>query len=245
VCNEVPPEPHGDQDKCAVYSIGIGDLPLFDISSERDKGCKVRSFDPTVKRPDVWPNSIKFHAIGLSGEDKMDDAEMPVGTLKSLKGLHKEQSEGMYILKVDCEGCEWAAFTQIIKEEGPLALAKYDQVMFEIHVGWGQYSPQRAMSLVALLFNADFQPYWRHFNPWSIAGTSDLLEPIRELYGDELAEEYRASETSFARLGKEFQTYKPEDRHYWINHVQPDKIFCCWEGAYVRADALAVPAKGD
>lgn len=244
VCKEVPAKPV-DQDKCLVYSVGIGGLPEFDVAAEREKKCKVRSFDPTIERPAMMPPSIAFHKLGLSGEDDVSNEQMPVAKLSTLMDMHKEKGQHAYIVKVDCEGCEWDAFTQILQEEGPMALAGYDHVLVEVHMGWLNWTPAKSVALIALLHNAGLQPYWKHFNPWSIArgDTSGLLEQVRSLFGNDLAEEYRASTESFLRLGKEFKTYTAEYQSMWQHHVQPNMMFCCWEYAFFNPNSPSATKK--
>lgn len=234
VCKEVAAKPQGGQDKCLVYSVGIGGLPEFDIAAEAEKGCKVRSFDPTIERPNAMPASIAFNKIGLSGEDDLTNSNMPVGTLKKLMELNKEAGQHAYIVKVDCEGCEWDAFAQLLQDEGPMALANYDHVLIEVHMGWLKYTPQKAVAMIALLHNAGLGMYWKHFNPWSITSgdTTKLLDTVRTVYGDDMAEQYRASEQTFLRLGREFGTYKEEYKEFWQHHVRPDHMMCCWEFAF-------------
>ena len=93
-----------ESDHCTVYSVGIGGLPRFDIDLN-SAGCAVRSFDPTVERPKDMPESIRFKKLGLSGKVARD-ASMPVTTLTDMMTENNEKGESLYILKVDCEGCE-------------------------------------------------------------------------------------------------------------------------------------------
>lgn len=119
-----------------------------------------------------------------------------------------------------------------------MALANYDHVMIEVHFGWLNYTPQKAVAMIALLHNAGFQPFWRHFNPWSLArgNTKNLLGHVRDIYGENVANQYEASESNFARLGREFGTFKEEKKGMWKHHVRDGHMLCCWELAFWRAD---------
>lgn len=247
VCNSVSSKPPVPGDQCVVYSVGIGELPEFDIAASQEAGCVVRSYDPTINKPQGLPDGVTFHKVGLSGTDRLSSGEsMPVGKLSTLKKEHGDQDKHIYVLKVDCEGCEFEAFSQMLVEEGPLALLKYDHVMFEIHFGWDGYTPQRAMALIALLHNAGYRRYWDHFNPWSIArgDTDKLLGTIRGLFGDEVAGQLEANRDGFLRLGAKYDTYKPRDEMYWQFHVRPGHMFCCWEFAFVREMSLPAGSAG-
>ena len=144
------------------------------------------------------------------------------------------------MLKVDCEGCEFEAFEQVLRDDGPDALARYDNVGFEIHFGWTGYSPARAAALVALLHNAGLTLAWRSFNAWSVArgddATAGLLDATAALHGRERAEAFRGTLDNMARIGKEFQTFG-ENRGDWAHEHHDQAMLCCWAAVYSRAPA--------
>lgn len=224
--------------KCLAYGVGVGGLPAFDSAFPQELGCSMRAFDPTIDPPS-YPSGVLFKRIGLSGENHLD-ASMPVATLSTLQGLENEQGRPLLVLKIDCEGCEWDAFPQMLRDHGPDALRNVDMVMFEIHLGWLNYSPRNAAALVALLHNQGFRQYWRHFNPWSLAGrnTGGVLRALGRIYGAELASQFESKLENFQRLGREYKTYVEEYRDAWQQHVSPGNVFCCFEMAFVREGAI-------
>ena len=102
-----------------VYSYGVRDDISFELSLTDRTNVTIYTFDPTVSRlPHSHPR-IEFNEIGLSAttSGKMESLEY---TMRRLG--HRR----IDLLKVDCEGCEWQAFTSNV-------LQHVDQLLIELH----------------------------------------------------------------------------------------------------------------
>lgn len=107
----------------AAVSIGIGG----DVSWDRDiaeRGIAVHQFDHTIERPPEAHPLFRFRRIGVAAADSAD------GTLRSLDSLVDGLGvAGDLVLKIDCEGAEWAAFGAA----SPRTLLRFAQIVVEIH----------------------------------------------------------------------------------------------------------------
>lgn len=238
LCAEVPrPIPS----RCHMYSIGVGANHEFDVSGATELGCNVRSFDPDITPLTGLPHGVAFEPIGMAGNNNnLQAAEHKTATLSTLMSIKHEQGRHLYIIKTDCEGCEWESFAQQLQDLGPDAFHDFDQVLIETHIGFEGWNPQRAMALVALLYNQDFHLYWKKQNPWSVGkpGTAGLLRVLQELYGKDKAESFRASKETFLNLGEDGNSYKEGNYNEWKEFVHPEGLMCCYEQAWVRAESL-------
>lgn len=117
---------------CLVYSVGSNN----DIRFERAvntyiNGCEIHTFDPTmIDTPFVGGKYATFHPWGL-GTDGGKEEIMSFETVMKKLG-HTNRT--IDILKIDCEGCEWAAMPplfELIASGG----AKVNQVLIELHQG--------------------------------------------------------------------------------------------------------------
>lgn len=114
-------DPHG----ATVYSFGVrGDIS-FETDLIQRTGCAVHAFDHTVAGLPHPVPGIEFSQTGLAADDQTPPLLMSLPTL-----MHQRGHARIDMLKVDCEGCEWAVFHQL---NATGALAAIDQLLIELH----------------------------------------------------------------------------------------------------------------
>eukprot|EP01061_Rhynchopus_euleeides_P013623 TRINITY_DN23704_c0_g1_i3.p1 TRINITY_DN23704_c0_g1~~TRINITY_DN23704_c0_g1_i3.p1 ORF type:complete len:273 (+),score=73.26 TRINITY_DN23704_c0_g1_i3:18-836(+) len=157
--------PPGD---CTVMAIGSRKLRhmKFDFDMARKRGCRVASFDPFVTFTDKpvteLHQRLTFYKTGLS-ENRTSNME----TLDGLADLAGFSTTPIDVLKIDCEGCEWGAFHQIL-ESGSQVLSRVSQLCLELHFedqAPATFTPERFMSFMKLLGKHSFCPYYREGHP--------------------------------------------------------------------------------
>jgi hypothetical protein len=163
-----------------VYSFGAGDDISFDTEMAGLYGCEVHCFDPTPSvvrdfascRPGqpVGKGIFRFHAMGL-GPVSLDPNQADVLVLEDEKCKVKRLSEiaaelghsHIDILKVDIEGGEMAALTEILTS-GTLARLSVKQLLVEFHLWddehWGSF-----VKIISLLGERGYLIFRKEFNP--------------------------------------------------------------------------------
>ena len=122
-------KPHGP---CLFYSYGIQQDYSFDTMMADDWGCKGVALDPSVTHPSKLHPKVTFHNIAARTMDAAEDAQWDLVT--TVPGLKKFLGhERVNVLKMDCEGCEYALARDILRED-PRFLHSIDQLAIEIHV---------------------------------------------------------------------------------------------------------------
>lgn len=111
-----------------AISVGVGNNILIDIALSK-KGSKVWLFDHTVSGLPSGSrrnSNLTFYGFGLGCKSEGNLLELKDMIALAVKesGIHK-----FSVLKVDCEGCEWAALNSIDVAE----ISKFDQVVIEFH----------------------------------------------------------------------------------------------------------------
>ncbi len=154
---------------CIVYSFGIANDWSFDTSMGQI-GCEVHSFDPSVQLPEQLAPNVTFHPWGLKGKrtegafSKAAETSYgpQLGELFTLQEIrHRLGHTGpLSVLKIDCEGCEWAFFSEFRKN--PVVLP--DQIALELHFSqtFGFTSP-RSFSVVSDAFEILSQAAYERF----------------------------------------------------------------------------------
>lgn len=233
ICDKVPrPVPS----RCHMYSIGVVMPPEFDISGATELGCNVRSFDPNIATLGGLPHGVFFESVGMGGHMALD-AKPRIGTLSSIMSYKHEQGRHLYIIKFDCEGCEWESFDQQLKDLGPDAFHDYDIVMIKVNWGSKGYTSSRAAALAALLYNQGFKIYYRHTNgeAGSGKGTESLLSAIETVHGAAAAKVAEANAANLIAVGKAEGTHsEPTAKKL----AQDGTVFSVIEYAFVREMAL-------
>ena len=134
-----------------AYSFGIaGDFGFDDQMAAL--GFEVHSFDPTTSlraKHEAHGNSsnnVHFHYAGLQAESScqhkgansggsygaLGGELVPLAELRRRLG-HAPSDRRLEVLKIDCEGCEWAAFWHMAMQD-PDALSQLRVLLIEIHV---------------------------------------------------------------------------------------------------------------
>eukprot|EP00658_Telonema_sp_P-2_P048477 TRINITY_DN3687_c0_g5_i5.p1 TRINITY_DN3687_c0_g5~~TRINITY_DN3687_c0_g5_i5.p1 ORF type:complete len:1054 (+),score=180.25 TRINITY_DN3687_c0_g5_i5:410-3571(+) len=123
-----------EEKPCVVYSFGARDDVTFEQEIIQRTGgqCEVHVFDPSVGGLPQYAHQeskLTWHKAALaahSGPDKLWPVSNSLHGHMSVLG-HTHLS----LLKVDCEGCEWAVFEALI--EGGLSLP-FSQLSIELHL---------------------------------------------------------------------------------------------------------------
>lgn len=139
---------------CIGVSIGIGGEWGFEDGLAQNPGCHVHAFDPTeelrVRHTSHANNAeqngrMHFEASGLGGDkpqantkslryggfDPNTTSILPLDVIMR-KATALRESKVVDVLKIDCEGCEWTAFTQVARSN-PNLLLRVRMIMIEIH----------------------------------------------------------------------------------------------------------------
>ncbi|KAK3092764.1 hypothetical protein FSP39_006987 [Pinctada imbricata] len=125
--------PFGLHKPCIVYSFGIGTSWNFDDAASKIYGCRVLSFDPSLK--DLHDHNrtalIAFKKIGIgdiNGTNHYKGWRMKTLT----KFIHDEGHDNTVVdyVKFDVEFDEWRVLLNILQEN---ALKNVKQIGFEIH----------------------------------------------------------------------------------------------------------------
>ena len=185
---------------CRVVSIGVGLDWLFDVAAEA-AGCEVYSFDPTV---DLLPmhtkhfktfqrqnKRIHFEPVGLGASTAYSGQYGSQGLasvmhLDALLDKHVGVGRGISVLKIDCEGCEWAEMRYLVTH-APRTLCRVSSILqFELHftTRFGLHNASDA----SLLFRHVLLDHG--FRPSATIGVNGVFTP-RDRFADGLVEPAR------------------------------------------------------
>jgi FkbM family methyltransferase len=163
-----------------VYSFGAGDDISFDAEMAGLYGCEVHCFDPTPSverdfarcRPGqpVGNGRFWFHAVGLGpvSQDPYQADELVLEDekckVKRLSEIAAELGHGhVDILKIDIEGGEMAALTEMLAT-GTLARLSVKQLLVEFHLWDDQYWVS-FVKIISLLRDRGYLSFRKEFNP--------------------------------------------------------------------------------
>lgn len=134
--------------QCLVYSFGIANEWDFEDNSAREMNCEVHAFDPAADMLDVHlahrqPN-VYFHHLGLSGNGTVESTALlsnqvygeysgRMMALDDIMSLLGHSNRKIDVLKIDCEGCEWAALHDIATRS-PHLLDNVCNIYIEVHI---------------------------------------------------------------------------------------------------------------
>jgi len=126
-------DPHRiERNNCLLYSVGSSNDWSFETAVYEHLGCEIHTFDHTMSVIIGQPNFVNFHKIGL-GEFPGDSEPPRNGSVTSLTNLidmlgHSNRT--IDILKIDCEGCEFGALTDLFLSDIKVNVR---QLLIEIH----------------------------------------------------------------------------------------------------------------
>ena len=133
LCNFHPATP------CRFYSFGISSDYSFDVDVSVKMKCTGIALDPTVDYPDELTPGVKFLKLGAKVKGALppniDDPSAPTewDSISVTELMKKYRDTNLAVLKMDCEGCEFALADDII-ENDPTLFERVDQFAFEIHL---------------------------------------------------------------------------------------------------------------
>ena len=114
------------------YSYGISYDYSFDTAMADNWGCRGVALDPSVKYSSRLHPNVTFHNIAARTLNATEDAQWDLVTI--VPGLKKFlRHDRIDVLKMDCEGCEYALAQDILLED-PDFFQSVDQLAIEIHV---------------------------------------------------------------------------------------------------------------
>ena len=161
-----------------VYNIGSNNNIKFEMAVHNVIGCdknKMFTFDPTLTAPYAGHKYSRFYPWGLgtdgvtghnppwAKQDLVFD-EMSFETIFTRPG---HMGENINILKVDCEGCEWAAFPPLFKliEEGKITVG---QIQVELHMV--SNAPEDLTTFFLAADKAKMRIFHKERNGWGCGG---------------------------------------------------------------------------
>lgn len=243
----------GGKGDCVVLSIGLGNVVGFENDAVERYGCTVIGFDHTIsERPSSLHSDVVWEKFGLGSEAQSETQPQLISLkqmLNMLGQLHKERGGGgddvvVDLVKMDCEGCEWEVFTQLSQPQDSKFLfsSSIEQLLLEIHIGWGKWR-QSADKALLFLYQNNFELVYKEWNPWSIAaiGTNNEMSTLRDLLGPELAGTYEATPENFETFGKLFNTYSLSAKEYWLRQTAVGCLTCCYETVWLKRNVPLYP----
>ena len=144
LCNLQPPT------SCLFYSFGIAYNYEFELELVRKWNCQGVAFDPLIIHRSKIHQNITFHMIGARTLSKEADRRwLLVSSVPSLQACFRHRR--IHVLKMDCEGCEYALGEDIEKENRDFFL-NVDQFSVEVHTSKFWISTKRHIYYFAKLF---------------------------------------------------------------------------------------------
>ncbi|XP_062603392.1 probable methyltransferase-like protein 24 [Saccostrea cucullata] len=124
--------PFGLKKPCLVYSFGIANDWNFDDAVSKIYGCRVLSFDPSVKNLNNHNRSdlITFKKLGLGGRNGINSKGWKMKTLSQHLEDEGHTKTAIDYLKFDVEYTEWNILKNIVSDN---SLDNVKQIGFEMH----------------------------------------------------------------------------------------------------------------
>eukprot|EP00930_Biecheleria_cincta_P099131 TRINITY_DN90778_c0_g1_i1.p1 TRINITY_DN90778_c0_g1~~TRINITY_DN90778_c0_g1_i1.p1 ORF type:complete len:351 (+),score=62.99 TRINITY_DN90778_c0_g1_i1:67-1053(+) len=150
---------------CTALSYGISTDYSFDLDVQKRMGCRVFSLDPTINhRAELAPNVyfMKWGAPMLPDTEASVSNSTDNWTSISPARLASMMAPGesIPILKMDCEGCEYALYQGVMASD-PDFFKRVDQFAVEVHLSKFFMKGRREMieygRLLSLLFATGFE----------------------------------------------------------------------------------------
>ncbi|KAL3810040.1 hypothetical protein ACHAXA_009453 [Cyclostephanos tholiformis] len=167
----------GNADGCLVYSVGSNNDVQFEKAVHTHMGCEIHTFDPTLNKPFIGGMYSTFHPWGL-GTDGGNEGRAANGRKdnwirKSFETVINDLghvNRTIDILKIDCEGCEYAAMPPLFDLISS-GNARVNQIQIEMHARGT--SPRSAKMIYDFFLAADrakFRIIHKERNNWGCNG---------------------------------------------------------------------------
>ncbi|XP_074661220.1 putative methyltransferase-like protein 24 isoform X2 [Tubulanus polymorphus] len=163
------------QAPCLVYSFGINNDFSFDDSIDKQMGCEIHAYDPSMAVNDhKRGKNINFHKVGISNEDSRQVSWIMRKVSSLIHGLG-HQNRIIDYMKMDVEYSEWKAMEKMLEED---VFKNIRQFAVEIHLpsldilGYGhvRYEPlKRLTRILRSVKHAGFEVYHNHANPMGLS----------------------------------------------------------------------------
>lgn len=139
VCLEHVPKESTNQ-PCLIYSVGSADDFSFEEAvRSQNSNCEVHIFDPTVSLTARGTELLeqigaKYHIMGVSYAEVEKFVLGPLRPLTTIMKQLNHSGQPLTILKIDCEACEWMAFTGDIFPAMKNGTIRLEQLQIELHL---------------------------------------------------------------------------------------------------------------
>ena len=146
-----PPSPYPN---CHFVSFGIHRDYSFDTDMATKWTCRGFAADPTVDHKSHLHPLVTFQSLGANTlQENFDLAKLknPFWTVSMPSVKRFLQLDRINVLKMDCEGCEYALARDILMED-PSFLHKVDQFTFEAHLNSLWMNTTETLYYYAVLF---------------------------------------------------------------------------------------------
>jgi hypothetical protein len=134
---------------CDVMSFGICGDVAFEKQMAEMGHKTIYMYDHTIPGLPEDNRAFVFNKIGICPEGSISSDLLPITTLIEMIPNPTERM----ILKVDVEGCEWDVFATMPTE----TLAKFDQIVVELHWFRNLIDPDFAQTVIRALKNINSQ----------------------------------------------------------------------------------------
>jgi len=115
---------------CKFVSFGIANDYSFDTDLATNAMCKGLALDPTVNHPAKLHSNVWFLAVGATSLKAPPESWIVTSVPSLLKWVKWDYID---VLKMDCEGCEYALARDILAED-PKFFERVGQFAIELHV---------------------------------------------------------------------------------------------------------------
>jgi len=199
------------RDECIMYVFGVGSNdPILRMAGTEYRNCSVFAFDPTITHADFmkdeYGGNVKFFNWGLhSLHDDTSWNHSVYGqvtgqlyTLSAIKHSLGHTGRRISLLRLDCEGCEWAVAADIMYE----LMSSIEQVIIEVHFAQSlRFGPKEADVAIAMstFLQREFIPIAK-FSNWGFS--EDQCNIHQELVDAGVDE--RACCRTFSLVNKDF-----------------------------------------
>ena len=142
-------DPHriSQQTDCLVYSFGCFGNIVFEKAVKEEIGshCEIHTFDIVAQRAGMNYSSlleainVTFHHWGIGTPEQAEESARnpdrpPMHTLEQTMEMLNHTGRTIDIFKIDCEGCEWIVYPQLLQSPSLLR-----QILVE--VSWSMVVP--------------------------------------------------------------------------------------------------------